>query len=124
MKIAATIARLLMALGFLTFGLNGFFHFLPQPPLPPGLLADFSRVTTESNFLIPAFAVQIVAGLLFLVNRYVILALLIIAPVIVNILIFHILLMPAGLGPGVLVALLWLIVASRYRSFFMSIFQP
>ena len=51
-------------------------------------------------------------------------ALLIIAPVIVNILIVHILLAPAGIGPGLLVTILWLVVAYQRRSLFAPIFQP
>ncbi len=124
MKIAVTISRILLGVIFAVSGLNGFLHFIPQPPLPPGLLADFNRVMTESHYLGPVFAVQLIAGILFLVNRYVILALLIIAPVIVNILIFHLLLLPAGIAPGALAAILWLVVAFHYRPFFASIFQP
>ena len=124
MNKAVIICRVLLGVMFAVFGLNGFLHFIPQPPPPPGLLADFYRVMTESHYLGPVFAVQLIAGILFLVNRYVILALLIIAPVIVNILIFHIMLLPSGIAPGALATILWLIVAYRYRAFFVSIFQP
>ena len=124
MNKAVLVSRILLGLTFAVFGLNGFLHFIPQPPPPPGLLADFYRVMTESHYLGPVFAIQLIAGILFLVNRYVILALVIIAPVIVNILIFHLMLLPAGLALAALVTVLWLIVASRYRAFFASIFQP
>jgi tryptophan-rich sensory protein len=69
------------------------------------------------------FAVQLIAGILFLANRYVPLALTIIAPVIVNILIFHAVMQPAGLPPGVFVAILWLILFMSVRSAFAGILQ-
>jgi putative oxidoreductase len=123
MKIAALISRLLLALTFLTFGLNGFLHFLPQGPMPTGLAGQFMSVLTSSHYLAFVFAIQLVCGILFLVNRYVPLALAAIAPVIVNILLFHALMNPSGILPGTLAALFWCVLAYHARSAFEGLFQ-
>ena len=124
MKIAALIARYLLALIFIVFGLNGFLHFIPQPPMPAGPALDFFTVMAATHYMAFVFAVQLVAGVLFLVNRFVPLALILIAPVIVNILLFHILMLPAGLPPGAVAAILWAILAYRHRAAFAGILQP
>ena len=100
MKIAIHIARVLLAVMFLVFGLNGFFHFLPQGPMPSGLAGQFFGVLMASHYYVAIFLVQVVSGALFLANRYVPLALVLIAPVIVNILLYHVLMNPGGILPG------------------------
>jgi putative oxidoreductase len=123
MKIAHSIARVLLGLLFVVFGANGFLHFIPQPPPPPGLAGQFLGALAGSGYMVPVFALQLVAGVLFLAGRYVPLALTIIAPVIVNILLFHALMAPAGIAPGVVVALLWLVVWFGNRGAFAALFQ-
>ena len=78
---------------------------------------------TESHYFAVVFAVQLIAGLLFLSGQYTPLALTIIAPVIVNILLFHLLMAPAGIVPGLLAAILWLVVFVSVRPAFAGIFQ-
>jgi hypothetical protein len=112
MRIAPPIARLLLGFVFLVFGLNGFFHFLPMPP-PAGLAGQFMGVVFASHYWVLIFAVQVVGGLLLLVNRYVPLALVLLGPVIVNILNFHILMAPEGLPLALIVTALWVVVALR-----------
>ena len=120
-KIAATICRYILGLLFLIFGLNGFLHFIPQPPPPPGLALDYLAVMVGSHAMVLPFLLQIVGGMLLLANRYVPLALVLLGPVIVNILMFHVLMAPAGLPPGV-VAALWLVVFIRHRAAFAGVF--
>jgi hypothetical protein len=122
MKIVAIIARYLLGVIFLVFGLNGFLHFLPMG-LPPGPAGQFMVVMSSTHYLTIVFAVQLIAAIMFLANRYVPLALTIIAPVIVNILIFHSLMQPAGLPPGVLATILWIILAVSVRSAFAGILE-
>jgi hypothetical protein len=123
MKIAIHIARVLLAVMFLVFGLNGFFHFLPQGPMPSGLAGQFFGVLMASHYYVAIFLVQVVSGALFLANRYVPLALVLIAPVIVNILLYHVLMNPGGILPGALAAVLWLVVAYGVRPAFAGILQ-
>ncbi len=122
MKIASTIARYLLEIMFTVFGLNGFLQFLPAGQLPP-LAGQFYGVLLASHYTVPIFAIQVVCGLLFLVNRYVPLALTLIGPVIVNILLFHILMAPAGIVPGAIATICWFLVFARYRPAFAGIFQ-
>ena len=122
MKMASTIARYLLGLIFLTFGLNGFLHFIPMPP-PTGVAAQFFGALFVSWFYVVIFLLQIVPAILLLANRYVPLALTILGPVIVNILCFHILMAPAGLPLAVVVTVLWFLTASNVRSAFAGILQ-
>ncbi len=122
MRIAVLICRLLLGFVFVLFGLNGFLNFIPQPPIPPGLMADFNRVMRESHYLVLPFAIQLLSGVLFLIGQYIPLALVLIGPVIVNILMFHVLLAPAGIAPGVVVAILWCVVAYANRDALAGIF--
>jgi hypothetical protein len=121
MKIASTIARYLMGLIFTVFGLNGFFHFIPAPT-PPPLAGQFFGVLLVSHYMVPIFVIQIVCGLLFFANRYVPLALTLIAPVIFNILLFHVLMNPGGIVPGGIVTVCWVVVFYGVRSAFAGIF--
>jgi putative oxidoreductase len=123
MKIASTIARYLMGIAFTVFGLNGFLHFLPMGPMPV-LAGQFFTVLFVSHYLYPIFAIQLICGLLFLVNRYVPLALTMIAPIIVNILLFHTLMNPPGIVPGLIVTICWFLVFYRHRAAFAGILQP
>src|SRR5438093_1466273 len=106
MKIIVSVARYLLGIVFLVFGLNGFFHFIPMPP-PTGLAAQYSGALFVSHYLVAVFLLQLIGGLLLLANRFVPVALSLLGPVIVNILLFHSLMAPEGLGLAVVVAALW-----------------
>jgi putative oxidoreductase len=122
MKIVSTIARYLAGLIFLVMGLNGFLHFIPFPP-PEGVAAQFMGALYISHFLVVIFAVQAVGGLLLLINRFVPLALAILAPVIVNILCFHAFMAPSGLPLALFVAVLWALTFAAVRPAFAPLFQ-
>ncbi len=122
MKISATIARYLMGTIFTIFGLNGFLQFIPPMPVPP-VATQFFTVLTVSHYVVPIFLIQVVCGVMFLLNRYVPLALTLIGPVIVNILLFHILMNPGGIVPGVVVTVCWFIVFYSVRGAFTGIFR-
>jgi hypothetical protein len=121
MKIAATIARYLLGLVFTIFGLNGFLQFIPQMSMPPQAV-EFITPLVQSHFMVFVFAVQLAGGLLLLVNQYVPLALTLLGPVIVNILLFHILVAPAGLPLALIVAVLWFILFYALRAAFSGLF--
>lgn len=122
MKILNNVSRFLLGLIFLIFGLNGFLHFIPMPP-PSGVAGQFFGALFVSNYLVPIFGLQLISGALLLVNRFVPLALTILAAIIVNILLFHVLMNPAGLGLAVFAAILWGVVFASVRSAFAGIFQ-
>lgn len=113
-----TIARIGLGLVFATFGLNKLVPFLPQPPIsgPP---AQFFGALFATGYMIPLIAVtEIVSGILLLSGRFVPLALTLLAPVIVNILAFHVFLAPAGVGVPLMVLALELYLAWSYRDVF------
>ncbi|MGD1066581.1 MAG: hypothetical protein ABR975_07175 [Vulcanimicrobiaceae bacterium] len=120
MKLAATISRYLLGIVFLVFGLNGFLQFIPPQPLPP-LAMQFFTVIVVSHFTVMVFAFQILVGVLFLVNRYVPLAIVIVAALLVNILTFHITMQPAGLPIPIVVLILWVILALDHRPAFAGL---
>jgi len=122
MKIAALIARILLGLIFVVFGLNGFLNFLSMGPMPTGLAGQFIGALFQSHFYYVVAAVQIVSGVLLLVNRFVPLALVLLGAVIVNILLYHVFMNPSGLPLAIFVAILWLIVFYRHRQYFSGVF--
>ncbi len=97
-------ARVFLGLLFFVFGLNGFLHFLPQPAEPPAALAFLGGLAGSGYFFPLLKATETIAGAALLLNRFVPLALTVLAPVIVNIVAFHTFLAPGGL-PVALVAL-------------------
>lgn len=123
MKTTSTIARYLAGVIFLVFGLNGFLHFIPLPP-PSGVAGQFMGALYVSHYLTLIFGLQVVGGALLLANRFVPLALVILAPVIVNIVSFHALMAPSGLPMAFVVTLLWALIFVDVRSAFAALFQP
>jgi putative oxidoreductase len=121
MKIAVLVARILLGLMFLVFGLNGFLHFLPMPPVP-GPAGVFLGVFVSSHWATAVSLVEVVSAVLLLSGQFIPLALVLLGPVVVNILLFHIFLQPAGLPPGLLAAVLWFIVFFGVRKYFAGIF--
>ncbi len=122
MRIAYVIARYLAGVIFLVFGVNGFLNFIPMPP-PGGIAGQFLGVLYASHYLWVIFGFQLLAGVLLLVNRYVPLAVAMLAPVIVNILSFHALMAPSGLPLAIFVAVLWAAVFIDVRPAFSGLFQ-
>ena len=122
MKIAVIIARILLGLPFLIFGLNNFFHFMPMT-LPPGDAGILVGIMYTHGWLIFHGLLYVIAGVLLLVGRYVPVALVILGPIIVNILVFHLTLTP-GIGPGLVCAVLELFLIYAYWPAFRGIFTP
>jgi len=123
MKTVYTVARFLLGLIFTVFGLNGFFHFIPMQP-PSGVAGQYLAALFVSHYVIPIFLLQVVGGVLLLVNKYVPLALLLLGPVVVNILMFHGFMAPEGLPLALITTVLWLIVFYGVRSAFAGVFVP
>lgn len=121
MKIVALISRILLGLLFTVFGLNGFLHFIPMKP-PTGLAGQYMGALFVSHYLVVVFLVQLIGGILLLVNRFVPLALLLLGPVLVNILLFHSFMAPEGLPMALFATVLWLIVFAGVRQAFAGVF--
>ena len=121
MRIVEIVARYLLGIIFTVFGLNGFLNFIHQPPLPNPLALQFFIAISASHFSVFFFAVQLIAGLLLLSGYFVPLALVLLAAEIFNILAFHFTMAPATIGPGILAAVLWLLVFLQHRPSFDGI---
>src|SRR5438477_10740440 len=121
MKIATIIARSLLGLIFVVFGLNMFLHFVPTPPPPEGPARDFMTALFMSHYLSVVGALQVVGGILLISGRWVPLGLTLLGPVIVNILCFHVLMAPAGLPMALVVSFLALFLLWRYRGHFAGL---
>lgn len=118
---APTAARVLLGLIFFVFGLNGFLNFMPVPPPPPAGGA-FLGALAATGYMFPLIkGTEVVAGALLLGNRFVPLALTLLAPVIVNIVAYHLVLAPGNYP--MLAALLGLeaFLAWSYRQSFRGV---
>src|SRR5438045_9686920 len=110
MKIVVLIARLLLGLTFVVFGLNGFLNFLSMGPMPTGLAGQFIGALFLSHYYWVVAALQIAGGVLLLANRFVPLALVLLGPVIVNIICYHLFLTPSGAAFAAVVTILLFLV--------------
>jgi uncharacterized membrane protein YphA (DoxX/SURF4 family) len=124
MRHLPTVARILLGLIFFVFGLNFFFHFLPNPPPPPAAGA-FAGALFASGYLFPLLKTfEVLCGLALLSGRFVPLALTLLAPIIVNIIFFHAFLHPAGLPLPAVIVVLELYLAWSYRDAFRPLLNP
>lgn len=113
----ATGIRILLGLMLFVFGLNGFLNFIPQPttPMPEGAIA-FATALMKTGYMMQLIAVtQLVVGALLLLNRFVPLALVLLAPFMVNSVAFHIFLERSGLPMALVIFGLQLYLAWVYR---------
>ncbi|NYF78867.1 DoxX family membrane protein [Granulicella arctica] len=123
MKKAVLVARILLGFVFLFFGLNGILHFLPTPPMPPGDATTFATILMTHKYMSFVALCQVIGGLLLLVGRFVPLGLTILAPILVNILLFHFLLHPEGVVIGLVCTVLELFLLFAYRLSFRGLFD-
>jgi uncharacterized membrane protein YphA (DoxX/SURF4 family) len=122
-RFAPSAARVLLGLVFFVFGLNGFLQFIPQPPAPDKAMA-FLGALAATGYMFPLIkSVEVIGGALLLSNRFVPLALAIVAPNVVNIVLFHSVLAPGGLPVALFVLGLELFTAWSYRGAYASMLQ-
>ena len=121
MKIVALVARILLGLIFFVLGLNGFLNFIPAPPMT-GTAGAFVGALIGSHYIYLVSGTQVIAGVLLLINRFVPLALAVLAPVLANILAFHLTMQMTGLPMAVFTTLLWVTLMWRFRGYFTPLF--
>jgi uncharacterized membrane protein YphA (DoxX/SURF4 family) len=113
----------LLGLAFLVFGLNKFFHFIPNPAEPPAAM-NFFGALFKTGYFIPLLAsTEIVSGALLLTGIFVPFALVLLAPVLVNIFMFHLFLSPSGLPMAIIFAALEVTLAWQYRRAYGALFS-
>ena len=121
--VIVTVSRILLGLLFTLAGFAGFvFSFVGTPPPVPGLAGEFQHVFFASHWVLYVDAIEAVIGVLLLSNRYIILALTMLAAVLTNILAFHITMQPAGIVPGAVATTLWFVLFRHYRTSFAPLF--
>jgi putative oxidoreductase len=120
MKILTMVARILLGLMFVVFGLNVFLRFIPSQPMPSEAQSLMGLMMAHGWFSFYAF-VEMVGGAFVLFGRYVAIGLILLGAMIVNILLFHLTLAPSSIGPGVFAAILEAILLYEYRDSFKGI---
>jgi putative oxidoreductase len=123
MKIAVLIARVLLGLVFLIFGINTFHPFMPMQ-LPPGDAGVFAGLLFTHKWFLFIGVLYIIGGLLLIIGRFVPIGLVILGPILVNILLFHVTFAPEGIVPGLVCAALELFLIYAYRAAFQGLFLP
>jgi len=123
MRIATHIARYLLGIVFFVFGVDGFLHVIPLPPLPTAA-HDFIGAMIQTGYLFYLVkGTEALSGLLLLSGRFVPLALVLLSPVLVNIVLFHAFLnAPQEVIPPLIFLGLHLFLAWQYRSYYMTLF--
>ncbi|HEY0454736.1 MAG TPA: DoxX family protein [Verrucomicrobiae bacterium] len=112
------IVRILLGVMFLIFGLNGFLNFIPPPKdLPPDVLTVMGALM-KAGYMTVVSGAEVLVAVLLLMNRFVPLALALLAPIIVGIITYHVAMAPASIGPGIVVLIMELYLAWSYRAAF------
>jgi len=112
------IVRTLLGLIFFVFGLNGFLHFLPQPPLPATGGAFIGALIGTGYVFALVKGVEVVAGAMLLAGRFVPLAITLLAPIVINIVFFHVVLAPGNYAMLAFLVGAELFLAWAYRDAF------
>lgn len=116
-------SRILLGVIFLFFGLNGLLHFF-NPGLPTGDALTWYGIMAGHHWMNFVAVVQLVGGLLLAVGRFVPLGLTLLAPVIVNILLYHALLWPHGYALALVALVLELFLLGVYWRSFAPLLHP
>jgi uncharacterized membrane protein YphA (DoxX/SURF4 family) len=117
-RIAPAIVRVLLGLMFLLFGLNGFLNFIPVPKdLPPDIVT-VNVALTKAGYMTVVAGAEVLIALLLLANRFVPLALALLAPIVVGIITFHVAIAPQTIPPAIVVLVMELYLAWTYRGAF------
>ncbi len=123
MSKAVLVVRLLLGAMFLFFGMNNILHFLHMAPMP-GDAGIFLTIMVAHHMMNFVALLQIIGGLLLLVGRFVPIGLVLLGPIVVNILLFHLMLEPAGIAAGIVAAVFEVFLIIAYRRSFRGLFDP
>lgn len=123
--IATTVTRSLLGLIYLFFGLNFFLHYLPTPPpAQPGAAESFLGGLFQAGYFFPMVkGLEVLLGGFLLLNFLTPLSLIVLAPISLNILLFHLFLAPANVSIAILIVVLHVFLFWAYRKNYQSIFD-
>src|SRR6185437_5233349 len=121
MNVVSIVARILLGLCFA--GIGALTFFMPAPPPMSGTVGQFNAAFFQSHWNLFIAAAQLVLGVLLLINRFVPVALIILAAFLYNSFAFHITMLPAFVLAPIIVLVLWFLVAWPHRAVFAPIFR-
>jgi uncharacterized membrane protein YphA (DoxX/SURF4 family) len=123
MKYIPLAARIILGLLFFVFGLNGFLNFLPMPETMPEAAMAFAGALAKTGYMFPLIkGTEVLAGLLLLVGCAVPVALLILAPIVLNIVLFHVFLSPGGTAMLVVIVALFAYLTYTHWDLYRPLF--
>lgn len=122
MKNLTLITRFVMGIMLIVFGANKFFHFMPMPELSGGAANLMSAFVSAGYFMPILGVIMLLTGLSILFNKYSALMLLVMAPITVNILLFHLILDPVNMMMGVILGVLHVIMIFSFRKSYANLF--
>lgn len=125
--ISTTVVRSLLGLIYVVFGLNFFLHFLPMPPPPaePGAAEGFMGGLFQAGYFFPMVkGIEVLLGGFLLLNFFTPLSLIILAPISLNILLFHAFLAPDNMAMGLLIVALHIYLLWAYRKSYSTMLDP
>ena len=106
------IARVLLGLIFFVFGIAGLFNLLPPPEnIPENMMAFMTGLMATKYFFPLLKGTEAICGALLLSGAFVPLALVVLAPIVLNIFLVHAFMQPSGLPMAILVGLLEIYLA-------------
>lgn len=118
---AQTASRLLLGLLFFVFGLNGFLNFIPPPPQMPEASQNFFMALMATKYFLPVLkGTEVLCGLALLANLAAPLALFVLAPIVVQIFLFHLFLTPGlhNLILPIVIIALFVTAAGKYQQLY------
>lgn len=122
MRIFSTICRFLLGAIFLIFGLNGFFLFIPVPPMAEPA-QNFMMALINTGYMLYFWkSIEVVSGALLIFNRYVPFALAILSPIVANIFMFHLFLDFRSMPIAAALLLMEVFLIWVHRKYFASLF--
>ncbi|MDB5001634.1 MAG: DoxX family protein [Mucilaginibacter sp.] len=121
MKITMIIVRTLMGLLLLFASITFLFKLVPVPPLT-GATKVYNEGLAVVNAMMVVKVFELLCGIAFITGRFVTLAVVVIFPIIINIILFHAIVLPSGIGPGLFLLLGDLFLAYYYRKNYGPLF--
>jgi uncharacterized membrane protein YphA (DoxX/SURF4 family) len=117
-RYASAIVRILLGLAFLFFGVMGLFNLMKPPPETPQEVLNVMAALSNAGYMKVVSGAEVLVGVLLVVNRFVPLALALLAPIVVGIITYHIAMDPKTIGPGIVILVMELYLAWAYRGAF------
>lgn len=123
-RIGRTTARVVLGLAFTLAGGSIVLMLGNPPPMPPGLAGTFATVFFQSHWVVFVDFAEFAAGVLLLANRFVPFALVLLAALLSNILVFHVTMQPQTIAVPLVLTALWFVLACQHRAKLLQLFQP